>query len=256
MKFRLYSDIHTEFGKFNKYPKDECSDIVLLLAGDIGVGLDSKLMLLTMCKHYKAVVMTCGNHEYYHRIMDDIDSRYRDMSDEIDNFHYLQNSTAIIDGVRFIGGTMWTDLNKGDWSTCFNASQKMNDYHYIRYFNEQGRDVRLTTDESRSLHRQFKIFLESELQNSWVGDTVVVTHHSPCEMSVSEFYKGTSLNAAYYEDMTEYMFLDNAPAIWVHGHIHSSSDYTVGNTRILANPRGYVGVALNTTFDINLTFEL
>lgn len=27
--------------------------------------------------------------------------------------------------------------------------------------------------------------------------------------------------------------------IWLHGHIHSSSDYVVGTTRILANPHGY-----------------
>ena len=27
--------------------------------------------------------------------------------------------------------------------------------------------------------------------------------------------------------------------LWVHGHIHYCCDYTLGKTRVLANPRGY-----------------
>jgi Icc-related predicted phosphoesterase len=29
------------------------------------------------------------------------------------------------------------------------------------------------------------------------------------------------------------------PALWVHGHVHNSSDYRIGRTRIVANPHGY-----------------
>ena len=27
--------------------------------------------------------------------------------------------------------------------------------------------------------------------------------------------------------------------IWIHGHIHTSSDYQIGKTRIICNPKGY-----------------
>jgi len=27
--------------------------------------------------------------------------------------------------------------------------------------------------------------------------------------------------------------------LWIHGHINHRSDYTIGKTRVLANPRGY-----------------
>ena len=29
------------------------------------------------------------------------------------------------------------------------------------------------------------------------------------------------------------------PTLWVHGHVHNSSDYLVGKTRVLCNPHGY-----------------
>ena len=30
-------------------------------------------------------------------------------------------------------------------------------------------------------------------------------------------------------------------ALWIHGHIHFCSNYQIGATRIIANPRGYPG---------------
>jgi len=29
--------------------------------------------------------------------------------------------------------------------------------------------------------------------------------------------------------------------LWIHGHTHESFDYMVGDTRIVCNPRGYIG---------------
>jgi hypothetical protein len=29
--------------------------------------------------------------------------------------------------------------------------------------------------------------------------------------------------------------------LWVHGHMHNPSDYMIGDTRVVCNPRGYVG---------------
>jgi hypothetical protein len=29
-------------------------------------------------------------------------------------------------------------------------------------------------------------------------------------------------------------------SLWIHGHTHTAFDYTVGNTRVVCNPRGYV----------------
>lgn len=257
MKFRLYDDLHTEFAKFKNWPKDNCKDIVLLLAGDIGVGLSARNMIEAMCKYYKDVVLVPGNHEYYHNVISDVDERWNAVDDSIENFHYLQNKTVIIDGVRLIGGTMWTSLQQGDWWHGYNASQKMNDYRLIKYRCTGKGDIRtFDTFTSRNLFAQFKSHLENELSKDWEGRTVVITHHSPCELSVEERYKGSALNCAYYEDMTSYMFADNAPDLWCHGHLHSTSDYIIGNTRIIANPRGYVGHEANNTFNPAMLIEI
>jgi Icc-related predicted phosphoesterase len=40
--------------------------------------------------------------------------------------------------------------------------------------------------------------------------------------------------------------------LWIHGHIHTSSDYVIGGTRVVANPRGYPhknGGQENPSFD-------
>jgi hypothetical protein len=29
--------------------------------------------------------------------------------------------------------------------------------------------------------------------------------------------------------------------VWVHGHMHDPFDYTLGETRVICNPRGYIG---------------
>jgi predicted phosphodiesterase len=39
------------------------------------------------------------------------------------------------------------------------------------------------------------------------------------------------------------IMLHNRPQIrlWVHGHMHNASDYMLGTTRVVCNPRGYTG---------------
>jgi Icc-related predicted phosphoesterase len=49
-----------------------------------------------------------------------------------------------------------------------------------------------------------------------------------------------TLNHAYASDLTTLIESDQ-PALWVHGHIHTHSDYLIGVTRILANPLGREG---------------
>jgi len=255
MKFCLYSDIHLERGKFKNWPKKDCSDTVLVLAGDIGVGLLARFMIETMCKYYHSVILVSGNHEYYNNNIADIDRRFHDLATILPNFHYLQNETVIINGVRFIGGTMWTGLDKGDWFALETAKRNMNDFQLIKHYNEDAIEVRFDVHDCMEYHALFKDYLSKTLAKPF-EKTVVVTHHAPCELSVAEQYKGNRINCAYYEDMTQFMFGDDAPKVWCHGHMHNSADYVVGNTRVIANPRGYAGQALNSRFDVMFEFEV
>jgi len=55
----------------------------------------------------------------------------------------------------------------------------------------------------------------------------------------------------------EDFILDNENIkVWVHGHMHDPVDYMIGETRVLANPRGYIPWELGNGFDPNFTFEV
>jgi hypothetical protein len=86
--------------------------------------------------------------------------------------------------------------------------------------------------------------------------TIVMTHHAPTFQSVHPRYAGDILNHAYATDLSE-LILDN-PNIkyWFHGHMHDSIDYMVGECRVLCNPRGYNGYALNPNFQQHFELEI
>jgi hypothetical protein len=50
-----------------------------------------------------------------------------------------------------------------------------------------------------------------------------------------------------------------APRYWLRGHVHKSLDYTIGDTRVICNPRGYPGpggTRESPNFDPHLTIEV
>ena len=78
---------------------------------------------------------------------------------------------------------------------------------------------------------------------SWLERTVqegdvVVTHHLPSRRSVAPQFAGDPLNAFFLCDM-ERLILARQPLWWIHGHTHHPFDYQLGQTRVVANPRGY-----------------
>jgi len=38
--------------------------------------------------------------------------------------------------------------------------------------------------------------------------------------------------------------------LWTHGHMHNASDYMIGETRVVCNPRGYVGYESTNQFQL------
>lgn len=61
------------------------------------------------------------------------------------------------------------------------------------------------------------------------------------------------MDAAYASNL-EALIEARGPALWVHGHIHTSSDFRIGATRIVCNPRGYPGI--ESGFNASLTVDL
>lgn len=255
MKIRLWSDVHNEFGPLTVKTRDDDAETVLVIAGDFDVGAKdaTKIMLLKLCHQFKAVIFVAGNHEYYHNVMNEVDREYRMFADEVENFHFLQGDFAIVDDVRFIGGTFWTDFNGGDEYTMEFAERRMNDFNYIRY---QGKDDviyrRFTPDDAWLINRRQRGAFAKFLDVPFAGKTIIVTHHAPTEHSIDPKYKHHSsdvtLNYAYRNTGLEHFFKDKEFWGWFHGHIHKRQEHFVDGKFIIANPRGYIGheaMALN-----------
>jgi len=102
---------------------------------------------------------------------------------------------------------------------------------------------------------QAKAFLEAEFAKSRRGTSIVVTHHGPSQRSVLSRFKNDLLSAAHSSHLDDLVERSGA-ALWIHGHTHDSCDYVIGGTRVVCNPRGYYGYALNRHFNPGLVIEV
>ncbi|MBI5388729.1 MAG: metallophosphoesterase, partial [Verrucomicrobia bacterium] len=68
--------------------------------------------------------------------------------------------------------------------------------------------------------------------------TIIVTHHAPSSQSLPARLRGQLLTAAFASNLDGLIEWSGVP-LWIHGHTHHSTHYTIGQTHILANQRGY-----------------
>ena len=247
-KLRILSDIHLEFGEWEIPPLPDDKDTILILAGDIAIGEDAFDFILDYCDQFKHIIYVLGNHEFYHNDVTAIKEFWR--THGITKLTVLDDTTEIIDGVRFIGGTLWTDMNKSDFFVKDRAKQCMPDFRCATYKGKV-----LTPENTVTFHNITKCHIINELKDGYDGKTVVITHHMPHEICVLEKYKGDSLNCAFVTDLDE--LFEEEMDLWVCGHTHEIVDVVVNGTRILCNPLGYPGhERLTNGFDPLLTVDL
>jgi len=232
MKLRILSDVHVEFEDFDPPPAEADA---ILLAGDIHVrhhGLDWALEKFPDLP----VLYVLGNHEYYGRAMpehlEDLKQRAAGT-----NVRVLENEAVTIGEVSFLCCTLWTDfaLYGNAHNDGFIANQVMSDYRIVRVSPTYRR---LRSSDTAALHRQSASWLAGAARQHAGGKRVVITHHAPSIDSVPKNFRGDPVSAAYASNL-EALVEQCAAELWIHGHLHSQSDYTIGNTRIVCNPRGY-----------------
>jgi hypothetical protein len=128
------------------------------------------------------------------------------------------------------------------------AAQRLNDHRLIangarRWSPQDGVDE----------HTASRAWLAKQLKRRSRCPQVVVTHHAPSRRSVQPEYRDDLLTAAFASNLDD---LVGEAALWVHGHIHGPSDYVLGGCRVVANPRGYVGLREDGAFDAALVVEM
>jgi hypothetical protein len=286
MKIALASDIHLEFGDL--FLKNEENAEVLILSGDICTAKifkhkpKERAMVLDFFKRcsfqFPHVVYVMGNHEHYDF---DIAKTYDTLKcklSEFPNIHLLEKETWEHNDITFVGGTLWTDMNKGDSLTLWHCGQRMNDFQLIKNSNRtthhknviyaknpdgsgmhlkdnEGNLViervdhyekssRWSTEDSVEDHKKMLDHIKIATAD-YGGATrkfVVVTHHAPTSLSIAECYKhDTLMNGAFHSDLSDFILDRPQIKMWTHGHMHNVSDYMIGDTRVVCNPRGYIG---------------
>ena len=242
MKLNFVNDIHLEFGAL---PENPSGSDVLVLAGDVTIK-NRVDWINEIANNFKHVVYVLGNHEFYHQ---NLDNTYRKTKEQLaDNVYLLLNESVTLDGITFHGTTLWSDFENGNPMSYFACKENMNDFYSIR---TNGGLIRFTPQLAHAEHNIAKTFL---LDNVKKGD-VVVTHHGPTFESISKEYRGDTLNGAFASDLS-HLIMAVKPVLWFHGHLHNNSDYVVGETRVLCNPRGYVGHEENPNFDVHKFVEI
>lgn len=241
MRIRILSDLHLEF--CNWTPPATDADLTVL-AGDIHTRGRAVAWAVQQFDH--PVIFVPGNHDYYGGSLGHTMEKMRAAARGT-HVHVLQDETVVLDGVRFIGATLWTDyrLTGNEPLAQWDAQQQLHDFKAIR--DEHFK--RLRTAHLAARHARSRTLLGAQLAESFEGKTVVVTHHAPSELSVAEYYRaqGGHPNAAYASRL-EHLFGEHLD-LWVHGHMHHSVDYALHGTRVVCNPRGYAPNELNDAFD-------
>lgn len=252
MNFQIASDIHIKY--FGDIGDDffipQASTLVLL--GDI-----CEFSQLHACyrifermgEKWDHILYVFGNHEYYGATLSDRVITYaKKLFSPIPNITVLNRDTIIIEDTCFIGTTLWSDMLNGNPIAESVCSTSIADYSYIKVSDPKGFTRRLLTlDTIKEFKRSLKFIKKAVSDVSDNHKAVVLTHHAPSFMSVTDKYRGSLMNGAFVSELTPYIMDNPKISVWAHGHVHSDHDYKIGSTRVVCHPLGYWGEVYEDT---------
>ncbi|WP_028604907.1 metallophosphoesterase [Ottowia thiooxydans] len=268
MNIQLLSDLHLETQPhFSPEPAPDAN--LLVLAGDIGsyqngsalpalgdtdFGLARFSPLPQFGGWPTPVIFIPGNHEYDKLDFDEAHIRLRATCDRL-GLIWLERESLVLDGVRFIGTTLWSDFDalapRGPYATLgeqLKAREKA--FRSANYYLHQAAATRgnepFLAPQMREQALTCQTWLRAALAEAFEGPTVAVTHFAPSLKSADPRYGMTPGTAGFcnaLDDMLEHADL------WLHGHLHCPLDYRVGRCRVVANPLGYASKGEQETFD-------
>jgi predicted phosphodiesterase len=242
MKIQILSDTHLEFHE------DEGKEFVanlpvvgdvLVVAGDFSMVGQLVVRLTELCARFPHVVYVAGNHEYYHtRGRDEVNKALGKVGRRCENFTWLNNTSARIQGRRFVGTTMWFPHHP--LNICH--EHLLADFKYIRGYRKWVYDA----------NDRAKAFLEREVEP---GD-IVVTHHVPSYACIDGRFRGDDANRFYVSGWAERIIYEQEPELWVFGHSHARTDGLIEQTHLVSNPFGYKGRSEVREFDPGFVIEV
>ncbi len=279
MKIREISDSHCEFSAI-KLPNPNREVDTLILGGDICVaskfnrGPESPFnkrfneFFELVSNEYDNVIFVMGNHEHYDGNFDKTYEILKEKLHPFKNIHLLEQEKIEIDGIIFLGATIWTDLNGCNELVINTLKHGMNDYRCVtkfKYAVHEGDSNyrRLHPMDTYNVHKHTVDWLKQQLalHIPSTQKVVICGHHAPSKMSTHpRFAHDVEMNGGYSSNL-EYIMEEHPNIVyWFHGHTHDNFDYTINKTRVISNPRGYSyhdnDHDENPRFDPNLILEI
>lgn len=259
MKVYLVSDIHWELGQ-RELTLPECQIDLIVLAGDIDRGyMSAQAARRIQVETQLPVILVAGNHEFYRGDWHGTLIEIRKEAQRSLNVHFLEQDAVVIEGVRFLGCTLWSNFEiNGNANAAFHqiqARERISDFYLIANGGQQ-----LTTRAMVDRFRDSYEWLDAELSKPFDGKTVVVTHFGPDRAAIHPRYLDDDMDALtpyFVSDCSDLMKRHRIDA-WFYGHAHNSVDAIVANgTRLVANAMGYLGEdPAFTQFDSDRVVEI
>lgn len=274
MKLHILSDLHNEFAPLQPDSEAVAAADVIVLAGDIDVGLKGLIWARESFPNHE-IVYVAGNHEFYHHHWNQLLVDMRRSAESL-GIHFLENQSVTIGGVRFLGASLWTDYDyfgRNKRQACMReAEEKLNDFRLIKAQTIQPERVsaimgtadgkrgpmrwsrKLTAVHTLERHQASLAWLQAELPKGDLEKTVVVTHHFPHQNSCAPKWSNAPLTAIFGSHVPNEVLL--SAMLWIHGHTHDSCNYRIGDSkrsaRVICNPRGYPLGRLENEFENSL----
>ena len=242
MNIQLLSDLHLERQPDFLPPANPAAD-VLVLAGDIGsyqegsqlcdteFGLDRFSPRHPDCP-WRKVLFVPGNHEYDGLDFDATHDRLRATCERL-GITWLEREAVELDGVRFVGTTLWSDFDaiamRGSppvtrdgtpspspltWrmqqrEKAFRAAN-----HYLKTNSTLRSGRRMLAEDLRELALDCQSWLRATLAQPFTGPTVVVTHFAPSLRSHDPRFGLTPGTAGFCKWGTDGTNCSDANATW------------------------------------------
>ena len=257
VKFDICSDLHLEF---EWYWSQKSNIIVpepryyqswfgrpkspyLIIAGDLGVwdetehGARAQMLLKDfhdwVTPYYKKVFYVLGNHDWWrHRLYLRTITIFKSLYPNFMVLDCFDNPVAHVKKDLYIfGTTLWSKIIRERF-----ADTRMNDYHQI-YSSDVNDDIPIEPCITNGVNEQSYKQLQSFVEGNKDKKIIVVTHHAPSYKSMTE---PKTCDDAYFNQYDSWIEQQTNLVAWVHGHNHGLSDYMIGQTHVMCNPRGYI----------------
>ncbi len=287
VNIQLLSDLHLESNPhFTARPVDGAD--LLVLAGDIGSYQPGSLLNSLAVPDFglarfsprpvheggagwpTPVIFVPGNHEYDGLAFDEATERLRQACERW-GLIWLDRQSVVLQGVRFVGCTLWTDFDALSHSLGTNAASAADQSgalaalltardkafraanFYLRKNHSLQAGVPMLAEQVRELGLEHQQWLRQALTTPFAGPTVALTHFAPSLLSADPRYGLTPGTAGFCNALDDLLPLAR---LWLHGHLHCPQDYVSRGCRVVANPLGYARKGEQKSFQPDLLIKL